>query len=140
MRRAAFAKLRSAADCGFDRYAITAPRLEQALSRLAFTVGAFERGLTFLLGVEHLAEGLAQFARQHHVAQPTMKDATKRSILRSIRTVFGKPIVGYIYSPFEELPNYSPVVRYVALPVIVLSGRWMWKGHVLRRLISKKST
>src|SRR5882757_9706097 len=47
-----------------------------------------------------------------------MTDATKRSILRSIHIVFGIPIIGYIYSPFKELPNYAPVVRFVALPVI----------------------
>ena len=68
-----------------------------------------------------------------------MKDATKRSILRSIHIVFAIPIAGYIYSPFKELPNYAPVVRYVAVPVIVLSGLWMWKGNVLRRLMSKRS-
>ena len=33
---------------------------------------------------------------------------TKRSILRWIHIVFGIPIVGYIYSPFEEIPNYAP--------------------------------
>jgi hypothetical protein len=66
-----------------------------------------------------------------------MKDATKRSINRWIHIVFAIPIAGYVYSPFEELPNYAPMVRYVALPVIVLSGFWMWKGHVIRRLISK---
>ena len=68
-----------------------------------------------------------------------MNDATKRSILRWNHIVFGIPIIGYIYSPFKELPNYAPVVRYVALPVMVLSGFWMWKGHVIRRLISKRS-
>ena len=68
-----------------------------------------------------------------------MNDAAKRSILRWIHIVFAIPIIGYVYSPFKELPNYAPVVRYVALPVIVLSGLWMWKGHVLRRLISRKS-
>ena len=68
-----------------------------------------------------------------------MTDATKRLILRSIHIVFGIPIIGYVYSPFKELPNYAPVVRYVALPVIVLSGFWMWKGHVVRRLVSKRS-
>ncbi len=68
-----------------------------------------------------------------------MKDATKRSIVRWIHIVLGIPIVGYVYSPFEELPNYAPVVRFVSIPVIVLSGLWMWKGHVLRRLFSKKS-
>jgi hypothetical protein len=66
-----------------------------------------------------------------------MTDATKRSILRSIHIVFGIPIIGYIYSPFKELPNYAPVVRLVAIPIIALSGLWIWKGHLLRRLISK---
>jgi glucose-6-phosphate-specific signal transduction histidine kinase len=69
-----------------------------------------------------------------------MKDATKRSIIRWMHLVFSIPIIGYIYSPFKELPNYAPVVRYIAIPAIVLSGLWMWKGHVLRRLISREST
>src|SRR5258708_39802402 len=63
-----------------------------------------------------------------------MKDATKRSILHWIQIIFGIPILGYIYSPFEELPQYAPAVRFVFLPVIVLSGFWMWKGHVLAAL------
>jgi len=49
-----------------------------------------------------------------------MRDTTKRSIFRWIHIVFGAPIIGYVYSPFKELPNYAPVVRYIALPVIVL--------------------
>jgi hypothetical protein len=68
-----------------------------------------------------------------------MSNATKRSIFRWIHIVFAIPIVGYIYSPFEQIPNYAPVVRYVAVPVIVLTGLWMWKGHLLRRLFSKRS-
>ena len=68
-----------------------------------------------------------------------ISDATKRSIFRWIHIVFAVPIVGYIYSPFEELPNYAPVVGYVAIPVIALSGLWMWKGHWVRRLISKRA-
>lgn len=71
--------------------------------------------------------------------QPTMSDTTQRSILRWIHLVFGIPIIGYIYSPFKELPDYAPVVRYVALPAIALSGLWMWKGHLLRRLLGKGS-
>lgn len=68
-----------------------------------------------------------------------MSEGTKRSILRWIHIVFGIPILGYVYSPFEEIPNYAPAVRFVFAPVIVLSGLWMWKGHVVRRLISKRS-
>ena len=60
-----------------------------------------------------------------------------RFILRWIHMVFGISIVGYIYSPFEKLPDYAPIVRYVALPIIVFSGFRMWKGHLLTRMLSK---
>ena len=66
-----------------------------------------------------------------------MREATKRSIVRWIHLVLAIPIIGYVYSPFKELPNYAPVVRFVAVPVIALTGLWMWKGHVVRRLLSK---
>jgi hypothetical protein len=68
-----------------------------------------------------------------------MKDATKRSIVRWIHIVFSIPILGYIYSPFEEIPKYADRVRFVVVPVMLLSGLWMWKGHLLRRLIAKRS-
>ena len=68
-----------------------------------------------------------------------MNDATKRSIFRWIHIVFAIPIAGYVYSPFAELPNYAPVVRFVSVPILVLTGLWMWKGHRLRRLFSKGS-
>ena len=67
-----------------------------------------------------------------------IKAVTNRSILRRIHIVFGIPVIGYVYSPFQELPNYAPVVRFVAIPVIALSGLWMWKGHAIRRLLSKR--
>jgi hypothetical protein len=31
-------------------------------------VGALERGPVFLLALEHVTDGLAQFARNHHIA------------------------------------------------------------------------
>jgi len=71
--------------------------------------------------------------------QPIMNQGTKRWIFRLIHIVFSIPILGYIYSPFEQIPNYAPATRFVFVPILVLSGLWMWKGHVLRRLISKRS-
>jgi hypothetical protein len=68
-----------------------------------------------------------------------MNNATKRSILRWAHIVFSIPIVGYVYSPFEDIPQYAPLTRYVFLPTLVLTGLWMWKGHVLWRLIGKGS-
>ncbi|HEY5446045.1 MAG TPA: hypothetical protein VIJ87_16555 [Pyrinomonadaceae bacterium] len=69
-----------------------------------------------------------------------ISNATQRVIVRWIHLVFSIPILGYIYSPFEEIPNYAPAVRFFFLPVMVLSGLWMWKGHVLLRHISKRSS
>ena len=69
-----------------------------------------------------------------------MKESTKRSIVRSIHIILSIPILGYIFSPFEALPAYAPKVRFVFIPLMVLTGLWMWKGHVVRRLIPRKST
>ena len=68
-----------------------------------------------------------------------MQSATKRVIVRWIHIVCGIPIIGYIYSPFEKLPDYAPLTRFVFLPVMVITGLWMWKGHLVRRLVSKRS-
>ena len=57
-----------------------------------------------------------------------MSNATKRVILRWIHLIFAIPIIGYVYSPFAELPNYAPVVRFVAVPILILSGFWMYAG------------
>jgi hypothetical protein len=67
-----------------------------------------------------------------------MSEATKRSIFRWVHIICGIPILGYIYDSPSDTHNYATSVRYVFLPVLLLSGLWMWKGHVVRRLISKR--
>jgi len=42
-----------------------------------------------------------------------ISNATKRSILRWVHLIAGIPILGYIYSPFQEIPNYASTVRFV---------------------------
>ena len=61
-----------------------------------------------------------------------------RSIFRWIHLVFSIPILGYIYSPFDKLPQYAFRTRFVFVPAMVLSGLWMWKGHWVRRLFSAR--
>jgi thiosulfate reductase cytochrome b subunit len=68
-----------------------------------------------------------------------MKESTKRSIFRWIHIVFGLTLVGYIYGPPAETQQYLPFFRYVYFPLVVLSGLWMWKGHVVSRMFSKGS-
>ena len=67
-----------------------------------------------------------------------MSSATQRSIFRWIHLILAIPIFGYIYSPFDKLPGYAPPTRFVFFPLMVLTGLWMWKDHVVRRLFSKR--
>lgn len=73
----------------------------------------------------------------HSTPNPNMTETAKRSIPRWIHLVFSIPIIGYIYSPFDQLPNYAPVVRFIAIPAIALTGLWMWTAHALARRSSK---
>jgi hypothetical protein len=59
-----------------------------------------------------------------------MTNATKRTILRCVHLILSIPIVGYVYSPYAELPNYAPVARFVSIPLLILSGFWMYAGAV----------
>src|SRR6267378_6932413 len=63
--------------------------------------------------------------RPHNII---MNQGTKRSILRWTHLILAIPILGYIYSPFAELPNYAAVTRFVFAPVIILAGYWMYSG------------
>jgi hypothetical protein len=54
--------------------------------------------------------------------------ATKRSILRWVHLIFTIPILGYIYGEASEVQQYAGAVRFIFVPVIVLSGFWMYSG------------
>lgn len=62
----------------------------------------------------------------------------QRTILRWIHIIVSIPIYGYIYSPFDKIPQYAFPTRFVFFPVMVLTGLLMWKGHLLRRWVSQR--
>jgi hypothetical protein len=68
-----------------------------------------------------------------------MTTATERTIFRWVHILFGLPLIGFIYGPPAETEQYRYMFQYVFVPVLLLSGLWMWKGHVARRLFSKRS-
>jgi len=59
-----------------------------------------------------------------------IRAATKRSILRWIHIVVAIPILGYIYSPFEQIPSYAGITRFVFAPLMILAGYWMYAGAI----------
>ena len=57
-----------------------------------------------------------------------ISNATKRTILRCIHLVLSIPILGYIYEPVSEVQQYAGAVRFVFVPIMILSGYWMYAG------------
>src|SRR4051794_39164101 len=57
-----------------------------------------------------------------------MNSATKRLILRCIHLIVTIPILGYIYGQPSEVEQYAGGVRDIFVPVILLTGYWMYAG------------
>ena len=67
-----------------------------------------------------------------------MKTSTERTVFRSIHIV-GAAIIGtYIYSPWSSLDWFTLLIQAVVIPVLSLSGIWMWKGHKIKSVLRKK--
>ena len=63
-----------------------------------------------------------------------ISSATKRTILRCVHLILSIPILGYIYGKPSEVEQYADGVRYIFVPVIFLSGFWMYSGVVFALL------
>jgi hypothetical protein len=57
-----------------------------------------------------------------------ISNATKRATLRAIHLVLSIPILGYIYGEPSQVQQYAGAARFVFVPVIILSGFWMYSG------------
>jgi hypothetical protein len=68
-----------------------------------------------------------------------MNASTQRQLIRWLHIVLSIPILGYIYGPVASIPPAANMVRLVFVPVVILSGLWMWKGHVLVRRIRQRN-
>ena len=55
-----------------------------------------------------------------------MKASTERQFIRLLHLVLSIPIVGYIYGPVASIPHAASFTRWVAMPVVVLTGFWLW--------------
>ena len=59
-----------------------------------------------------------------------ISNTAKRSILRAIHLVLSIPILGYIYEPASEVQEYAGGVRFIFVPLMILSGYWMYSGVI----------
>lgn len=63
-----------------------------------------------------------------------ISNATRRNILRVLHLVLSIPVLGYIYGNPAEVQEYASAVRFVFVPIIILSGFWMFSGPLFALL------
>ena len=59
-----------------------------------------------------------------------ISNSTKRTTLRWIHLIVVIPILGYIYGKPADVEQYGDGVRFLFVPIIILTGYWMYAGVV----------
>ena len=59
-----------------------------------------------------------------------MNQSTKRAILRTVHLIVTIPVLGYIYQPAKDVEQYVGAARFIFVPILILSGYWMYAGMV----------
>jgi hypothetical protein len=62
-----------------------------------------------------------------------MNASTQRQIVRWMHILLSLPMFFFIYGPGASDADVVRAVRFVFVPIVVLSGVWLWKGHVVMR-------
>jgi hypothetical protein len=64
-----------------------------------------------------------------------MNAAGERNLIRTLHLVLSIPILGYIYGPVASIPQAAGFTRWIAMPLVTLTGFWLWlKPRLLRRI------
>lgn len=56
-----------------------------------------------------------------------MKAKKIRVVLRWVHIVCGLVIMCFIYSPFHESAVFQWIMKLLIIPVVTLTGIWVWK-------------
>ena len=60
----------------------------------------------------------------------------ERTVMRWIHLVSSVAIGTFVYSPWRDNLVFVSGMQLFILPVLTLSGIWMWKGNQLQRLLT----
>jgi thiosulfate reductase cytochrome b subunit len=67
-----------------------------------------------------------------------MNSLEERILIRTLHLVLSIPIIGFIYGPVAHIPPAAAFTRFVAVPLVILSGVWMWQKPRLVRWLRRR--
>ena len=87
--------------------------------------------------MNHLSAATGSVSEIHKATSPRWTAAKERTLIRTLHLILSIPILGYLYGPVAQIPVAAFFVRWIAMPVVILSGLWLWlKPRIKRWLVS----
>ena len=62
-----------------------------------------------------------------------MTASQERVFIRVLHLVLSIPILGYLYGPVAQIPQAAWFTRWIAMPLVIASGLWLWLKPRIRR-------
>jgi hypothetical protein len=69
-----------------------------------------------------------------------MNAARERKLIRILHLILSIPILGFLYGPVSGIPPAAWFTRFVAMPLVILSGFWLWLKPRLLRWLKNRYT
>lgn len=60
----------------------------------------------------------------------------ERNLMRWMHLIGAAVIYTFVYSPWGNEPAFLLSMRILIIPILTLTGLWMWQGHRLKKLLS----
>ncbi len=68
-----------------------------------------------------------------------MKSREQRKTVTILHLFFGGVLAVYVYAPIGELATIQMLAKVLLLPLLVISGLWLWKGHLVKKSLKSKT-
>ncbi len=68
----------------------------------------------------------------------TLSQGKLRVMLRWTHIIIGLILLCYIYSPLGRIGLFQMMIKIVLIPILVLSGVWLWKFTNVNKLFGIK--
>jgi hypothetical protein len=66
-----------------------------------------------------------------------MKTARQRNLFRIIHLIGAGAIGIYVYAPFKHVELFTLLMQVVVLPLLTLSGMWLWLADKLKTKMNR---
>ena len=87
--------------------------------------------------MNHLSAATGSVSEIHKATSPRWTASKERTLIRTLHLVLSIPILGYLYGPVAHIPPAAFFVRWIAMPLVTLTGLWLWlKPRIKRWLVS----